>query len=69
MDVLPYQDTPYFVNLSQCLRLGLFMSYLCGLFFHYHFHYNESYNLIETDKLLLNMFVKSSTSEYCLVFA
>ena len=35
-----YADTLYFVCFSLCLRLRLFMSYLCDLFFRYHFHFH-----------------------------
>ena len=41
-EALSYRDMLYFVYLSLCLRLGLFMSTLCDLFFlnRFHFHYN-----------------------------
>ena len=52
IEALSYGDTLYFVYLSLCLPLGLFNSYLCDLFFYYHFHfyYNERFSLIDTDK-------------------
>ena len=42
MEALSYRDRLYFVYLSLGLHIGLFMSYLCDLFFHhqFHFHYN-----------------------------
>ena len=36
---LSYRVTLYFVHLSLCLPLGLFMSWICDLFFHYHCHF------------------------------
>ena len=53
-EALSYRDMLYFVYLSLYARLRLFMSYLCDLLFHYHFlfHYNLSYNLIDTEKLV-----------------
>ena len=40
IETLSKRDLLYFVYLSLCLRLVLFTSYLCDLFFHYHFHFN-----------------------------
>ena len=40
IETFSYRDTIYFQYLSLCLRLGLFMSYLCDLFCHYHFHFH-----------------------------
>ena len=53
-EALSYRNMLYFVYLPLYLRLGLFMSYLCDLFFYYYFyfHYNESYNLTDTKKLV-----------------
>ena len=47
-----YGDMLYLLYLSICLYLNVFMSYLCNLFFHYHFHHSESCNLIDIDKLV-----------------
>ena len=64
IEALSYRDTLYYVYLSLCLRLGLDMSYLCDLFFHYyfHFHCNQRYTRID-------IFVRSSASGCCLAFA
>ena len=36
---LSCRDTLLFLYLALCLHLGLYMSYLCDLFCHYHFHF------------------------------
>ena len=44
----------HLVYLCPCLGLGLFMLYLWSTYhFQPHFHYNESYNLIKTNKIVL----------------
>ena len=40
IEALSYQDTLYFADLSLYLHFGLFISSLCRLFFHYHFHFH-----------------------------
>ena len=42
IEALSYRNMLYVVYLPLCLCHGLFMCYLCTLFFHYpfHFHYN-----------------------------
>ena len=58
MEALCHQDMVYCVYLRLCRRLGLFMSYFCDLFFfcffcyHFHFHCNLSYNIIDIEKLV-----------------
>ena len=42
IEILSYRDTLYFLFLSLCLGLGLYMSYLCDLFCYYHFHFHYS---------------------------
>ena len=55
-EALSYRHSLYFAYFSLCLRLGLFMYYLCDLFFHYHFHFHNNHDLIEKDKLVLRSY-------------
>ena len=51
----------YLVYLRPCLGLALSRSYLCNLFFFVCFHFpdSNSYNLIKTDTLFLQIFYMS----------
>ena len=44
---LSYRDTLYFLYLSLCLCLSLYMSYLCDLFCHYYFHFHCVFVLVK----------------------
>ena len=61
----------YFVFLSLCLHLGLFMPCLCDLFFHYHFHFftiNHIISLKQTNFFFEHVCQKL-VSGCCLAFA
>ena len=58
----------YLVYLCPCLRLGLFMPYLWSTFhFQLNFHYIESYNLIETDKIVFCIFFRMSSITFGMI--
>ena len=54
------RDFFYLLYLCSCLQLGLFLTYLCDLFyFHICFHDNYSYNLMNTDIHVLLLILQS----------
>ena len=72
IEALSYWGMLYFVYMSLCLRLGLFRSYLCNLFSHFHFHYSQWHNLIDKWKLVFGYvcqnFILRVLFSFCLIF-
>ena len=74
IEIVSYQDKLYFLYLSLCLRLGLYMSYLCNLFVIIIFIYvtiNHITSLIQTNLFFEHVCQKFSLRvllSFCLIF-